>query len=208
MSEFESFDYTKVTVAENQMSQYMDGYKHFGWRVDSNVPIEKGMGKVTIHLKRSRAVLNKMELTRLQRHFEACMSEIAALENSTESFAMIAALTSGISGCAFMAGSVFAVTAAKPIIWLMILLAIPGFFLWGIAYPLYKNVKKWREEKVKPLIEAKLDEAEKVCEKGHALLCCKTSDGKIRWHACGKPGEIHFNNSETKQKQFANKTSL
>lgn len=62
------------------------------------------------------------------------------------------------------------VTAAKPIIWLMILLAIPGFFLWGIAYPLYKNVKKWRAEKVKPLIEAKLDEAEKVCEKGHALL--------------------------------------
>ena len=51
MSEFESFDYTKVTVAENQMSQYIDGYKHFGWRVDSNVPIEKGMGKVTIHLK-------------------------------------------------------------------------------------------------------------------------------------------------------------
>ena len=109
--------------------------------------IEKGMGKVTIHLKRSRAVLNKMELTRLQRHFEACMSEIAALENSTESFAMIAALTSGISGCAFMAGSVFAVTAAKPIIWLMILLAIPGiFFCGGIAYPLYKNVKKRREE--------------------------------------------------------------
>ena len=148
MSKFESFDYTKVTVAENQMSQYMDGYEHFGWRVDSNVPIEKGMGKVAIHLKRSRAVFNKMELTRLQRHFEACMSEIAALENSTESYAMIAALTSGISGCAFMA----------------------GFFLWGIAYPLYKNVKKWREEKVRPLIEAKRNEAEKVCEKGHALL--------------------------------------
>ena len=51
MSEFESFDYTKVTVAENQMSQYMDGYEHFGWKVDFNVPIEKGMGKVTIHLK-------------------------------------------------------------------------------------------------------------------------------------------------------------
>ena len=145
MSEFESFDYTKVTVAEKQMSQYMDGYEHFGWKVDSNVPIEKGMGKVTIHLKRSRSVLNKMELTRLQRHFEACMSEIAALENSTES-------------------------SAKPIIWLMILLAIPGFFLWGIAYPLYKNVKKRREEKVKPLIEAKLDEADQVCGKGHALL--------------------------------------
>ena len=207
MSEFESFDYTKVTVAENQMSQYMDGYEHFGWKVDFNVPIEKGIGKVTIHLKRSRAVLNKMELTRLQRHFEACMSEIAALENSTESFAMIAALTSGISGCAFVAGSVFAVTAAKPIIWLMILLAIPGFFLWGIAYPLYKNVKKWRAEKVKPLIEAKM-RRKKCARKGMRCYSCKASDGKIRWHACGKPGEIHFNNSETKQKQFANKTSL
>lgn len=86
--------------------------------------------------KAEQGSLNKMELTRLQGTliFEACMSEIAALENSTESFAMIAALTSGISGCAFMAGSLFAVTAAKPIIWLMILLAIPGFFLWGIAY--------------------------------------------------------------------------
>lgn len=170
MSEFESFDYTKVTVDENQMSQYMDGYEHFGWKVDSNVPVEKGMGKVTIHLKRSRAILNKMELTRLQRHFEACMSEIAALENSKESFAVAASIACGILGCAFMAGSVFAVTAVKPIIWLMILLAIPGFFLWGIAYPLYKYVKKWRAEKVEPLIEAKLDEAEKVCEKGHALL--------------------------------------
>ena len=68
MSEFESFDYTKVTVAENQMSQYMDGYEHFGWKVDSHVTIENGIGKVAIHLKRSRAVLNKLELTRLQRH--------------------------------------------------------------------------------------------------------------------------------------------
>ena len=203
MSEFESFDYTKVTVAENQMSQYMDGYEHFGWKVDFNVPIEKGMGKVTIHLKRSRTVLNKMELTRLQRHFEACMSEIVALENSTESFAMIAALTSGVSGCAFMAGSVFAVTAAKPIIWLMILLAIPGFFLWGIAYPLYKNVKKWSLSLRQSLMRRK-----KCARKGMRCYSCKTSDGKIRWHACGKPGEIHFNNSETKQKQFANKTSL
>lgn len=170
MSDFESFDYMKVTVDENWMSLYMDGYEHFGWKVDSNVPMEKGMGKVTLHLKRSRAILNKTELIRLQRHFEACMNEITALENSKESFAMIASLTCGVVGCAFIAGSVFAITAVTPIIWLMIVLAIPGFFLWGIAYPLYKYVKKWRADKVEPLIEAKLDEAEKVCEKGHSLL--------------------------------------
>lgn len=170
MSEFESFDYIKVTVDENWLSFYMDGYEHFGWKVDSNVPIEKGMGKVTLRLKRSRAILNKTELIRLQRHFEACMNEITALEISKQSFATIASLTCGVVGCAFIAGSVFAITAVKPIIWLMIVLAIPGFFLWGITYPLYKYVQKWRAEKVEPLIEVKLDEAEKVCEKGHALL--------------------------------------
>ena len=46
MSEFESFDYTKVTVAENQMSQYMDGYEQFGWKVDgkSNNPFKAEQG--------------------------------------------------------------------------------------------------------------------------------------------------------------------
>lgn len=48
MSEFESFDYTKVTVAENQMSQYMDGYEHFGWKVDSNIlPLRNDHRKLT-----------------------------------------------------------------------------------------------------------------------------------------------------------------
>ena len=53
MSEFESFDYTKVTVARIRVTVY-GWLRAFGWKVDSNVPIEKGMGKVTIHLKRSR----------------------------------------------------------------------------------------------------------------------------------------------------------
>lgn len=73
-------------------------------------------------------------------------------------------------GCAFVAGAVFAVTAETPIIWLMILLAIPGFILWGAAYPIYKYVKMKRMEKVEPLMEAKIDESEEVCKKGHALL--------------------------------------
>ena len=45
MSEFESFDYTKVTVAENQMSQYMDGYEHFGWRGGFQCTHRKRNGK-------------------------------------------------------------------------------------------------------------------------------------------------------------------
>lgn len=166
----ESFDYFKVSVEDDLCSQYMDGYASFGWKPDENLPNEKSGGKVTLHFKRSRSILNKTELTRLQRHYEACMQEIAALEASKGSVPTIVSLSCGLLGCAFMAGSVFAVTAATPVIWLTVLLGIPGFVLWGAAYFGYRWAKRRRTEKVAPLIEAKYDEACAVCEKAQQLL--------------------------------------
>ena len=170
MQTFESYDYLKVSVEENLVSQYMDGYSSFGWRPDENIPTEKANGKMQLHFKRSRNILSKTELIRLQRHYEACMTEIAALESSKGSVPMIVSLTSGLVGCAFMAGSVFAVTEEKPIIWLMILLAIPGFALWGGSYFGYKLAKARRTAQVEPLIEAKYDEAYQVCEKAQQII--------------------------------------
>ena len=72
----EGYDYKKVTVDEDLCSQYMDGYTCFGWRQDENMPTEKTGGKVTLHYKRGRGILNKTELVRLEQHFESCMSEI------------------------------------------------------------------------------------------------------------------------------------
>ena len=138
MQTFESYDYLKSSVEEGLVSQYIDGYSSFGWMPDGNLPAEKANGKVQLHFKRSRNILNKTELTRLQRHCEACMAEISALEASKTSVPTVVSLTSGLVGCAFMAGSV---TAEKPIIWLMILLAIPGFALWAGSYFGYKIAK-------------------------------------------------------------------
>lgn len=166
----ESFDYLKVTVEEDLCSQYMDGYASFGWKPDENLPNEKSGSKVTLHFKRSRSILNKTELTRLQRHYEACMREIAALEASKSSVPTIVSLSCGLLGCAFMAGSVFSVTAAAPVIWLTVLLGIPGLALWGAAYFGYREARRRRTEKVAPLIEAKYDEAYAVCEKAQQLL--------------------------------------
>lgn len=167
---FESYDYLNISVEESLCSQYMDGYASFGWKIDENLSTEKGNGKVQLHFKRSRNILNKTELIRLQRHYEACMAEIAALEASKASVPMIVSLTSGLVGCAFMAGSVFAVTAEKPVLWLMVLLAIPGFTLWGGAYFGYRIAKKRRTAQVEPLIEAKYDEAYQVCEKAQQIV--------------------------------------
>lgn len=167
---FDSFDYLKVTVEEDFVSQYIDGYEKFGWSMDENRKPEKSMGKVTFHMKRSRHIINKVELVRLQQHYESCMGEICTLEASKNSVPAVVSLTCGLAGCGFMAGSVFAVTATPPIVWLTVLFAIPGFFLWAAAYFSYKAVKQKRSKKVMPLIEAKYDEACEVCEKAFRLL--------------------------------------
>lgn len=165
----DSFDYLKATVDEDLCSCYMDDYRKFGWKPDENMQNEKNMGKVTLYMKRSRHIINKVELTRLQRHYESGMKEISALEASKNLVTAMASIRCGLAGCVFVTGSVFAVTNTPPIIWLMVLLAIPGFFLWGAAYFSYNIVKKQRIKKVNPLIEAKYDEAYEVCDKAFRL---------------------------------------
>ena len=167
---FESYDYLNISVEERLCSQYMDGYGSFGWKIDENLSTQKGGGKVQLHFKRVRNILNKTELIRLQRHFEACMAEIASLEASKFSVPTMVSLTSGLLGCVFMAGSVFAVTAEKPVLWLMVLLAIPGFGLWAGSYFGYKIAKARRAAQVMPLIEEKYNEANEVCAKAQQLL--------------------------------------
>ena len=84
---FIAFEYKEVTADITQASFLMDGYANFGWEIDENVmPVtaEKYSAnngtyqhrKIVIRLKRDRRILNKMELTRLQRNFEACVAEI------------------------------------------------------------------------------------------------------------------------------------
>ena len=69
-----------------------------------------------------------------------------------------------------MAGSTFAVAHETPIIWLCILLAIPGFIGWILPWFLYQRIRKKQTENLQPLIEAKQEEIYEICEKGHSLL--------------------------------------
>lgn len=168
--DFVGYEYKEVTADRERASMYLDGYINFGWVADDNIQPSVVMGKVTIKFKRDRKILNKTELTRLQRHFEACMNEIDAMEKSKTSDATIWALVIGIIGTAFMAGSVFAVTHQPPIIWLCIVLAIPAFIGWILPYFVYKSRVRKKIEKITPQIEEKYDEIYEICEKGNKLL--------------------------------------
>lgn len=175
------YEYKEITADMGQISFLIDGHENFGWEVDENVAqpaletFPKRAGamqhkKAVLRLKRDRKIINKTELTRLQRHYEACIAEIQYLENKKTSAPSILAITVGILGTAFMAGSTFAVTAQTPHIILCTALAVPGFIGWILPYFLYKRAVRKETEKLTPLIEEKYDEIYEICEKGSKLL--------------------------------------
>lgn len=173
---FVGYEYKEIIAESSRISFLLDGYECFGWELDEKRTEKKEnqnssySKKEVFHLRRNRKIINKMELTRLQRNFEACVKEIETLEKSKTSVATIYALVVGIIGTAFMAGSVFAVTAQPPYIILSIILAIPAFVGWIIPYFLYRRVTRKQTEKLEPLIEQKYDEIYDICEKGNKLL--------------------------------------
>ena len=167
---FIGYDYKEVLVPSEQASMYLDCYVNFGWEPEDKIVTANNRRTTILRMKRDRKIINKMELTRLQRHFEACAREIDALERAKTTAAMVWALTIGILGTAFMAGSVFAVTHEPPLIGLCVLLAIPAFLGWILPWFVYRQVADRRTQKLQPLIEAKREEIYEICEKGHSLL--------------------------------------
>lgn len=167
---FIAYEYKEIPVDGKNASFYMDCYEAFGWQADEYAESVTPSGRRLLKLKRERKIINKAELTRLQRHFESCVNEIEMLEKSKKSTANMWSLLIGLIGTAFMAGSVFAVTNTPPQILLCIILAIPAFIGWILPIFVYRNVLRRQTEKVQPLIEKKYDEIYDICEKGSSLL--------------------------------------
>lgn len=167
---FIGYEYKEISAERHQISFYVDCYENFGWLVDENISPSNHGSIMKVCLKRDKKIGNKVELTRLQQHFEACVNDIRGLEAAKTSVAVIWAITVAILGTAFMAGSTFAVVHEPPIIWLCILLAIPGLLGWIVPYFLYQHVMMKQKEKLQPLIEEKYEEIYAICEKGHSLL--------------------------------------
>lgn len=180
---YTGYEYREITVPREHASLCLDSYPCFGWEPDQNreTKIESRGGHLsigspktaettTLYFHRNRNISNKAELTRLQRNFDSCIAELKALERAKTTQATIAALAIGILGTAFMAGSTFAVVSEPPIVWLTILLAIPGFLGWVVPYFLYRALVRKRTAEVEPLMEQKYDEINSLCEKGIHLL--------------------------------------
>lgn len=175
---FIGYEYKSVTALRDMANLYIDCFPSFGWTLE-----EKGIGTPIVtrpadwltpnklRFKRDRKMVNKMELTRLQREFESRVNEICKLEDSKTASATIASIIVGIVGTAFLAGSVMAITLLAPInIPLSIILAVPGFIGCALPYFIYKRMSAKKDEQVTPLIEQQYDAIYETCEKANALL--------------------------------------
>lgn len=164
------YEYRDISVDGNLVALYVDSYVNFGWQFEGRQPSLLGIstGMVNLKFKRDRKILNKAELTRLQRQFDSCVSEITRMEQAKTSHASIVAFTIGIIGTAFMAGATFAYLGS--LIVLCIVLAVPAFVGWIIPYFAYRSTYEKKNAKVTPLIESKYDEIYDVCEKANSLL--------------------------------------
>ena len=168
--DFVGYEYKEIFAEREKASLYLDAYMNFGWKPDGNMQQSILGSRASIKLKRDRKILNKAELTRLQRHFDACMNDITAMENTKTQPATIWSLVVGFIGTAFMAGSVFAIVATPPLIALCIILAIPALIGWLLPHFIFKKLLQKQVQKITPLIEQKYDEIYEICEKGSRLL--------------------------------------
>lgn len=167
---FVVYEYKDITIENRYAHYYLDGYACFGWHCDDNVSSAQSTDMVTLHFRRDRRMLNRTELTRLQRQFEADITVLHKLEASKSACAVGTSLLTGILGAAFTAGAVFAALSTPPVRWLCVVLGIAGAA--GLVLPLflYRWVWKKRAGVVDPLIEAKYQEIFMLFEKGDQLL--------------------------------------
>lgn len=173
-ADYVGYEYKEKIVPSEKASLYMDSYGCFGWEIDPNSSYQNKnlwkSKKMSLRFRRDRKICNRMELTRLQRNFDGCVLEIERLEQSKTTIAAIAAIIVGLIGTAFMAGSVFAITAQPPDVALCTVLAVPAFIGWIAPFFIYKAVWYKQTERVAELIEVKYDELHEICEKGNRLL--------------------------------------
>ncbi len=165
---FIGYEYKDITAKRSMASIYADGYENFGWQLENSVGHPGMNDTVAMKFKRDRKIRNKAELTRLQRNFDACVHEVETLEASKYIKPSVFAYVIGIIGTAFMAGSVFAITA--DMIVTCIILAIPAVIGWILPYFVYNKILKAKISEVTPLIDQKYDEIYTVCEKANGLL--------------------------------------
>ena len=161
-SDFVGYEYASVKVGAAHRSMVADAYRNFGW-TPAGEP-QRGM----LEFKRDRGLLNRTELTRLQRQFDAHLRDLERLEKAPARKASIVGWSVGLAGCVFLGGATFAYLGG--LMMLMAILAVPGFLCWLGSYPLATWTRRMVTERNRAAIDHLHDMNYAVCRRANALL--------------------------------------
>lgn len=178
--DFVAYEYLSLNVKSEKEPLYVDCYENFGWILVNNTALidkedyyinnyTSDNRLVNLKFKRDRKIKNKLELMNLQRKMESALDEINRLEKQPERLGIILALSIGLIGTIFMAGSAFAVTAANPLYVVCVICGILGFLGWGFGYYMYLKVKRDKKQENVSLIEEQYNVVYDCCEQAKRL---------------------------------------
>lgn len=157
---FVGYEYLTVEAPAELEPLYRDVYNAFGWTLDEEArrsevipvtPRNHPGAKVAFKAKRDRRIRNRQLLNELQRRANRHLGSIGQLERSKRNHATWTALTLGIVGSVFLAGSIFALNASLVV--LTVILGAVGLLLWLGGFIGYNRAKSRRTAKVDPLID-------------------------------------------------------
>lgn len=168
-SRYIGYEYKEVKVLVRKQSQYVDGYSNFGWTIEQEKVLNNKKEQKILYLKRDRKTVNKMELTRLEKHFEASMEELYTMERTMHFQTTLFVSIIGILGTICITGATFAFLHNPPMIGLCILLAIPGFLGWVLPLFLYQSYMNRKQAELAPFLEEKELQIYDVCKRGFEL---------------------------------------
>lgn len=159
-NDYVAFEYNIIGTKNAYADLYVDNMPCFGWQI---VEKNNGIDGVSLKFKRNRDIANRQELDALQRKFELTVDNVKEYDKSKTTAANLSALAVAIVGTGFMAGSVFCITAATPLIAPCIILGILGAVGWILPYFLYSLIKRRKTNRVMPKIEQSYDKIYQIC---------------------------------------------
>lgn len=158
-------EYITVTIGKDLFPLCCDCYRALGWDM---IETKKDFSSFSVKLARDRKIKNRTELCNLQRDCESAFTKIEKLERQKTGKATGVAIGVGLLGTVFMAGGTFAYLGS--LVWLCVVLAIPGFICWSVPVPIYRKIVRNETSRFDSLIEESYDVIYNSCEKASELL--------------------------------------
>lgn len=165
---FIAYEYTTVKVDRDMETLYKDAYGNYGWAVDGYGSSTPGAPGVTLKFKRDRRIENRAMVLELQRKSDAALQSISDMERQKSVVPTVAAVSVGVVGSAFLAGSVFALEADHLVV--SIILGAVGLLGWLAGYVTHGRVKSRKIAQLTPQIDAQYDVIYATGEQASRLL--------------------------------------